>query len=67
MHDMNGTPLQKGDTVLVKFVVEETGTSDEFCNVFLRTTEPMFPGDRHDAYLFNAKQVVKVDGSPQTE
>ena len=67
MHDMHGNPLEKGDTVLVKFVVEETSNTDEFCNVYLRTAEPMFPGDRHDAYWFNAKQTAKVDGSAKAE
>nr|WP_298685201.1 hypothetical protein [uncultured Dongia sp.] len=37
MHDKNGTPLKKGDVVMIPAVVTEVSATEEFCNVSLET------------------------------
>jgi hypothetical protein len=60
-HDKNGAVLQVGDRVTVLCEVKELHLTEDFCNVSLRTVEPMFPGDRHDTLTLNAKQTVKIE------
>lgn len=43
MHDRNGTPLKKGDTVLVEAVITELYESEEYCNVSLKSVEGRRP------------------------
>lgn len=43
MHDRNGTPLQKGDTVLVEAIVTEVYAGEDFCNLQLKTVEGRRP------------------------
>lgn len=35
MHDRNGTPIQKGDVVLLEATVKELYGGDDYCNVQL--------------------------------
>lgn len=37
MHDRNGTPLKKGDVVLIPAVITELNGGEEFCNVSVET------------------------------
>jgi hypothetical protein len=60
-HDKNGNLLSVGDRVNIVGVVKEIQPGDEFCNVTLETTEPMYPGDQKTAIVLNAKQVEKMD------
>ena len=36
MHDRNGTPIQKGDVVMVEALVAETYACEEYCNAQLK-------------------------------
>jgi hypothetical protein len=58
-HDLKGNLVQVGDKVLVPCVVESVCTGEEYCNVTLKTTEKMFPGEYPTSIVLNAKQVLK--------
>lgn len=60
-HDKNGQLLKEGDLVNVPCVVKSITTGEEFCNLSVETTEPMYPGDQKNFITLNAKQVVKQD------
>ncbi len=40
-HDKNGTLVEKGDRVLVEFVVEDVQQSEDYCNLTVKTVLPM--------------------------
>lgn len=37
MHDRNGTPLKKGDVVLIPAVITDLSPGEDYCNVSLET------------------------------
>lgn len=39
MHDRNGNPLKVGDRVALVATIEETSTSEDYCNVKVKVTE----------------------------
>lgn len=43
MHDRNGTPLKKGDTVLIPAVITDLSSSEEYCNVSLQSVHGRRP------------------------
>lgn len=43
MHDSNGTPLKKGDVVLIPAVITELHGGEDFCNVTVKTTHGRRP------------------------
>lgn len=45
MHDRNGTPLQKGDIVLIPAVITELQAGEDFCNVSLLTVHGRRPDE----------------------
>lgn len=57
-HDKNGQLLQVGSKIIIEAEVESITEGEEFCNVTVRTTEPMYPGDAKSAISLNAKQVI---------
>ena len=59
-HDKNGAPLKAGDRVTIEAVVQDVQTGEEYCNVNVKTIEPMFPGNDRTSITLNAKQVVLV-------
>lgn len=61
-HDNNGKLISVGDQVMIPAVVKEIYSTEEYCNVQLKTLHPMYPGDSYDTITLNAKQVVKVEG-----
>lgn len=63
-HDKTGQLLAVGDRVLIECEVAEVYTGTDYCNVQLRTIDPMFPGDNRSVITLNAKQVVKSAFQP---
>lgn len=64
-HDRDGRVLSVGDDVLVPCHVKELHMTEEFCNVTLETSQPMYPSENRSGIVLNAKQVVKgVAGEP---
>jgi len=59
-HDKNGQVIEVGDEVMVPAVVKQVMTGEDYCNVTLETTEPMYPGEHKSGMTLNARQVVKV-------
>lgn len=58
-HDKNGALLKEGDVVTIRATVRSISSGEEYCNVTLETTEPMYPGDYKSGITLNAKQVEK--------
>lgn len=60
MHDRNGTPLQKGDIVLVVARVRETWTSEDYCNLGLDIgfEKDHGPDNVTGSLTLNARQVL---------
>lgn len=58
-HDKHGKQLHDGDEVIIRAVVKEVMTGDEYCNVNLETAEAMFPGDHKSTIVLNTRQVEK--------
>jgi hypothetical protein len=65
MHDKNGKLLNIGDKVIVECVVENTYATenDGFCNITVKTVEPMFPTEHPTTITFNSKQVISQEES----
>lgn len=60
MHDKNGTPVKKGDVVLVEAVIGETYACDDYCNVTLRIghDRPHGPDNVQGNLTLNARQTL---------
>jgi hypothetical protein len=43
VHDRNGTPLKKGDLVLIPAVITELQAGEDYCNVSLQTVSGRRP------------------------
>lgn len=63
MHDKNGKPIKKGDKVIVEAVIENTSTSETFCNVTLGIGRDKEHGEYniHGAVVLNARQVELIE------
>jgi hypothetical protein len=63
MHDKNGTPIEKGDKVMIEAVIEEAHATEEFCNVTLGIGKDQEHGpfNIHSTVTLNAKQVEKIE------
>jgi hypothetical protein len=61
-HDLNGTLLAVGDTVMVPCIITAIQPGEDYCNLSLETTEVMFPGTHKTSITANAKQVKKQKG-----
>lgn len=60
-HDKNGKVLAAGDEVLIRARVEGVMAGEEYCNVQVRTLEPMPPYEEGDLLTLNTRQVEKVE------
>lgn len=60
MHDRNGTPLQKGDVVLVEAKIVETFESPDYCNIqiLIGFEKAHGPDNVHSGTTINSRQVV---------
>ncbi len=60
MHDANGTPLRKGDRVLIPGIITELSVSDEYCNVNVETELGRRPdGVKETFHAINTAQLIK--------
>jgi len=50
MHDCNGTPLAKGDKVLIPAVITDLYPNDDFCNVSLESTLGRRPDNKKEHF-----------------
>ncbi len=64
-HDRDGRVINPGDTVLVPCRVLVVHNGEEYCNVDLETSQPMYPGDSRTKIVLNARQVV-LASTPRT-
>jgi hypothetical protein len=62
MHDRNGTPIKKGDTVTIEGVISDMYATEEYCNVTLRIgyDKPHGPLNVQSSVTLNARQVLLV-------
>lgn len=67
MHDKNGEPLAEGDTVTITCVITTCYSCPEYCNVTVKTVEPMPPTDQGTMITLNTKQVEKIGLATDTE
>jgi len=59
MHDKNGTPLKKGDVVLITAVITDLSATEEYCNVSLETVHGRRPdGQKEKVYAINTGVLV---------
>ena len=63
-HDINGTPLKKGDRVLVECIVDSVYATDEgkYCNLNVTTVLPMPPYETGTSITLNTRQCVLLRG-----
>lgn len=59
-HDKNGAPLKVGDKVTVECEVTSVQPGTDYCNLSVKTVEPMHPGKEATTITLNTKQVVKA-------
>lgn len=60
MHDANGTPLRKGDRVLIPGIITNLKTKENFCNVEVQTELGRRPdGQRDTLHALNTAQLIK--------
>ena len=43
MHDRNGTPLKAGDRVMLEAIITQISSTEDYCNVSLKTVEGRRP------------------------
>lgn len=59
MHDRNGTPLYKGDVVMIPAVVTDMQATNDYCNVSLETVNGRRPdGAKEKIYAINTGVLV---------
>lgn len=58
MHDINGTPLKVGDSVVVEGTITSIHSGVEYCNLNVETDEVMFPSKNKTTIALNSKQVT---------
>jgi hypothetical protein len=58
MHDRNGTPLKKGDTVLIEAVIDQLHGGEDHCNVSLKTVHGRRPDGGTEYITSNTAVVV---------
>jgi hypothetical protein len=62
MHDRNGTPLKKGDKVLIEAVVTELYHNEDFCNVTVQTVHGRRPdGAKETISAVNTGVMVLIE------
>ena len=60
MHDANGTPLQKGDRILIPGIITSLNPVEDFCNVAVETVLGRRPdGLKEMFHAINTAQLVK--------
>lgn len=60
MHDKNGTPLQKGDTVLIPAVITDLHETEDYCNVGVETVHGRRPDGAKERFsAINTAVMVK--------
>lgn len=62
-HDRKGILLNVGDHVVIEATVTEVQPGEEYCNVSVKTVEPMYPGDNKSTITLNAKQVTRTSAN----
>lgn len=60
MHDKNGTPLQKGDTVLIEARITDVQAHEDYCNCTLAigSDEPHGAHNVTSSVTLNTKQTL---------
>lgn len=58
MHDMNGTPLKKGDSVLIHAVVKDVQAHPDYCNVQVETVQPRRGDNKPETITLNTGVLV---------
>lgn len=66
MHDRNGTPLKRGDIVLVEAVVTEVSAHDDYCNVSIETTDGRRPDGSKERFSAINTGVLVLHNRPKT-
>ena len=56
-HDIDGKEFKVGDIVLVECKITEIHMTEEYCNVNLETTQPMYPTQDRNHIVLNGRQV----------
>lgn len=69
MHDKNGTPIKKGDKVLIVAEITAEHASETFCNITLGIgyDQPHGEYNIQNQVTLNAKQVLLVEKAPVGE
>lgn len=66
MHDANGTPLKKGDRVLIPAEIVDLSPGEEFCNVSLETAYGRRPdGNKERISAINTGVLIKFANAPE--
>lgn len=58
MHDINGTKLEAGDSVVLEGVITSVQPGEEYCNLTFESDEVMPPGNSKTTVTLNSKQVT---------
>lgn len=61
MHDINGTPLKKGDKVMIPGVITDCQAFENFCNVTVDLLPMRGAGERRECWTGNTGQVVLIE------
>jgi hypothetical protein len=60
MHDVNGTPIKKGDRVLIEAIIRDTYAAPDFCNIVLAIggDKPHGADNITSSVTLNSRQVL---------
>ena len=62
MHDKNGTPVKRGDIVLIPAVIVSASPNNDFCNLDVETLHGQRPdGRKNTIYALNTAQVILLE------
>lgn len=65
MHDRNGTPLKKGDLVMIPAIITELSPNEDYCNVTVKTLDGRRPDGKEETIsAINTAVMVLANKAP---
>lgn len=64
MHDVNGTPLAKGDSIMIPAVITSIYSNKDYCNVTVKTVNRRWPDDIPETITLNTGTVILLSKAP---
>jgi len=61
MHDRNGTPLKKGDKIMIEYIITGIISGEGYCNISARSVLGRKPDGEREYFSGNTAVVLLVE------